>query len=77
MRALLHSGGPLGAEGRRLVGEFLGAARRVGFVTAANLHDERVYFERVRGMLAPPPPEGAGLELVSDGTRARSSPWRA
>ena len=64
LRVLLHSGGPLGAEGRRIVGEFLGPARRVGFITAASQHDERVYFERVRGMLVPPPPEGAGLELV-------------
>jgi dipeptidase E len=64
MRVLLHSGGPLGAEGRRIVGEFLGPARRVGFITAANLHDERAYFARVRALLALPPPEGAGLDLV-------------
>lgn len=74
MRVLLHSGGPLGAEGRRSVGEFLGSARRVGFITAANLHDERVYFERVRGMLTPPPPEGAGLELVHIRWNARPLP---
>jgi dipeptidase E len=36
----------------------------VAFVTAANLHDENAYFERVRATLAPPPPEGAGLEPV-------------
>jgi dipeptidase E len=74
MRVLLHSGGPLGAEGRRIVGEFLASAPRVGFVTAANLHDERGYFERVRGMLAPPPPEGAGLELVHIRWNARPLP---
>jgi dipeptidase E len=36
----------------------------VAFVTAASLHDEAVYFERIRAALAPPPPEGAGFELV-------------
>jgi dipeptidase E len=71
MRLLLHSGGPLGAEGRRHVGAFLGPARRVGFITAANLHDERAYFERVRALLALPPPEGAGLDLVHIRWKAR------
>ena len=74
MRVLLHSGGPLGAEGRRILSDFLGPARRVGFITAANLHDERAYFERVRGMLAPPPPQGAGLELVHIRWNARPLP---
>lgn len=63
-RILLHSGGPLGAAGRAALPAFLGAPRRVAFVTAANLHDESAYFERVRTTLVPPPPEGAGLELV-------------
>ena len=63
-RVLLHSGGPLGPEGRRALGEFFGPIETVAFVTAANLHDEAAYFERVRAALAPPPPEGAGLELV-------------
>jgi dipeptidase E len=71
MRLLLHSGGPLGAEGRRHVDAFLGPARRVGFITAANLHDERAYFERVRALLALPPPEGAGLNLVHIRWKAR------
>jgi dipeptidase E len=62
-RALLHSGGPLGPAGRAALAEFLGPVRRVAFVTAANLHDEAAYFERIRAALAPPPPEGAGLEL--------------
>lgn len=64
MRVLLHSGGPLGPEGRAGLGEFLGAARRVAFVTAANLGDEAAYFERVRAALGPAPPEGAGLDLL-------------
>ena len=63
MRVLLHSGGPLGPDGRAQVAAFLGDRRRVAFVTAASLvADEAVYFERVRAMMAPPPPEGAGLE---------------
>jgi dipeptidase E len=33
-------------------------------VTAATLGDEVLYFERVRAMLEPPPPEGAGLDLL-------------
>ena len=63
-RVFLHSGGPLGPAGRAALPVFLGARRRVAFVTAASLHDERAYFERVRVTLAPPPPEGAGLEPV-------------
>ena len=61
---LLHSGGPLGPGGRAGLSAFLGGRARVAFVTAANLHDEAGYFERVRATLAPPPPEGAGLELA-------------
>jgi len=64
MRVLLHSGGPLGPEGRAALGAFLGPARRVAFVTAANLHDEAGYFARVRAALEPAPPEGAGLDLL-------------
>jgi dipeptidase E len=63
-RVLLHSGGPLGPEGRRALADFFAASGPIGFVTAANLHDEAAYFERARGMLAPAPPDGAGLELV-------------
>jgi len=63
MRVLLHSGGPLGPVGRAALPDFLGPLRRVAFVTAASLHDEAAYFERVRAALEPAPPEGAGLEL--------------
>jgi dipeptidase E len=73
-RVLLHSGGPLGPEGRREVAAFLGPARRVGFVTAANLHDEGAYFERVRAALEPALPEGAGLSLVHIRWNARPLP---
>jgi dipeptidase E len=64
MRVFLHSGGPLGPAGRAALPEFFGPRRRVAFVTAANLHDEAAYFERVRAALEPAPPEGAGLELL-------------
>jgi dipeptidase E len=63
-RYFLHSGGPLGEAGRAGLREFLGPITRVAFITAANLHDERAYFERIRGALEPRPPEGAGLELL-------------
>jgi dipeptidase E len=63
MRVLLHSGGPLGSDGRAQVAAFLGPRRRVAFVTAASLADETVYFDRVRAMLVPLPPEGAGLDV--------------
>lgn len=63
MRVFLHSGGPLGPVGRAALPDFLGPRRRVAFVTAAHLHDESVYFERIRAALEPAPPEGAGLEL--------------
>src|SRR5882672_7636490 len=64
MRVFLHSGGPLGPVGRGALPDFFGPRRRVAFVTAANLHDETVYFERVRAALDPAPPEGAGLEVL-------------
>ena len=64
MRALLHSGGPLGPVGRAALSDFFGPRRRVAFVTAANLHDETASFERIRAALEPAPPEGAGLDLL-------------
>jgi dipeptidase E len=64
MRVLLHSGGPLGPDGRREILDFLGGLRRVAFVTAASLHDEAAYFARVESLLGVAPPEGAGLELL-------------
>ena len=64
MRVFLHSGGPLGPVGRAALPDFFGPRRRVAFVTAANLGDEAVSFERIRAALEPAPPEGAGLELL-------------
>lgn len=64
MRVLLHSGGPLGPVGRAALADFVGLRRRIAFVTAASLHDETIYFERIRAALEPAPPDGAGLDLV-------------
>jgi len=64
MRVLLHSGGPLGPDGRREILDFLGGRHRVAFVTAASLQNEPAYFARVQSLLGVPPPEGAGLELL-------------
>jgi dipeptidase E len=46
------------------VREFLGAARRLAFVTAANVYDEVAYHERAREALVPAPPTGAGLDVL-------------
>jgi dipeptidase E len=64
VRVLVHSGGPLGPGGRAGLRDFLGGPARVAFVTAASLGDEGAYFERIRAALAPPPPEGAGLDVL-------------
>jgi dipeptidase E len=63
-RLFLHSGGPLGPTGRAALPGFLGPLIRVAFVTAATLCDETASFERVRATLAPPAPDGAGLEPI-------------
>ena len=61
MRLLLisNSGRPFLEHCRAAVTDFLGGRRRVGFVTAASLADERLYWERARDALAP-----AGLDVV-------------
>jgi dipeptidase E len=65
MRVFLHSGGLLARpEVLREIADFLGGLRRVALVSAASLYDEVVYFERLKAFLTPPPPEGAGLELL-------------
>ena len=71
MRVLLHSGGPLGPGGRAGLRAFLGGPARVAFVTAASLGDETAYFERIHAALAPPPPDGAGLDVLHLRWRAR------
>jgi dipeptidase E len=62
MRALLisNSGRPFLAWCLPAIVDFLGPARTVAFVTAANLGDEAAYFERARAALA----DGAGLSLL-------------
>lgn len=65
MRVFLHSGGLLlRPEGLQEITDFLGGLRRVALVSAASLYDEAAYFERLKAFLAPPAPEGAGLELL-------------
>jgi dipeptidase E len=55
MRALLisNSGRPFLEHCRDAIADFLGPARRVGFVTAASLNNEKDYYERAREALAP------------------------
>ena len=50
MRALLisNSGRPFLEHCRETIAEFVGPLRRVGFVTAANLNNEKDYYERAR-----------------------------
>ena len=65
MRALLHSGGLLlRPEGLQEIADFLGPVRRVALVTAASMHDEAATFARFQSFVSPPPPAGAGLELL-------------
>jgi dipeptidase E len=61
MRALLisNSGRPLLEHCGQAMREFVAPRRRVGFVSAASLADERLYCERVREALGP-----LGLEVV-------------
>lgn len=55
MRVLLlsNTGRPYLAHARTEVLDFLGPARRLGFVTAASLGDEQAYYETARDALAP------------------------
>jgi dipeptidase E len=60
MRALLisNSGRPFLEHCREALVEFLGPRRRLGFIGAASLGDERLYCDRVREALGP-----SGLEV--------------
>jgi peptidase E len=55
MRALLisNSGRPFLEHCSQAMAEFVKPRRRLGFVSAASLGDERLYCERVREALAP------------------------
>jgi dipeptidase E len=74
VRALLlsNSGRPFLAHCRATLSAFLGAARRVAFVSAASLADEEGYFEVARAALEAEP-TGLGLEhLRWDGEFAQT-----
>ena len=46
------------------IAAFLGPARRVAFVTAANLYDEPAYFARAVAALGAAPPAGCGAHVL-------------
>ena len=66
MRLLLisNSGRPFLAWCRPFIEDFLGGARTLAFVSAANLYAVDAYWERVREALAPAPPAGLGLTVL-------------
>ncbi len=66
MRLLLisNSGRPFLEHCKAEITAFLGDARTVAFVTAANLGDEVAYWERAREALEGEPPQGAGLRVL-------------
>jgi dipeptidase E len=66
-----NSGRPFLEWCRPIIGDFLGDAGRIAFVTGANLGDERAYWERARDALAPAPPAGLGVEVIHCDWRAR------
>lgn len=75
MRLLLisNSGRPLLGWCRPILGEFLGGARTLAFVSAATLYAVDAYWQRVSEALAPAPPAGLGLTVVHCDWRG---PWR-
>jgi dipeptidase E len=66
MRLLLisNSGTPFLEHCMGHIAAFLGPARRLAFVTAANLHDELAYHERARAALGAAPPGGCGVDVL-------------
>ena len=66
MRLLLisNSGKPFLEHCMGQIAAFLGPARRVAFVTAANLYNESAYYERAREALALVPPAGCGADVL-------------
>jgi dipeptidase E len=67
MRVLLisNSGRPFLEHARPHIADFLGrAVKRLAFVTAASLDNAGAYYERARAALAPPPPDGIGVEVL-------------
>ncbi len=59
LKVFLHSGGPLGEIAREELTKFAKDRSPVGFVSAANLGDEKAYFLRIQGVL-----KQLGLETV-------------
>ncbi len=66
MRVLLlsNSGRPFAAWARPFLGDFLHGVRTLAFVSAATMYDPDAYWQRVRDALAPPPPDGLGLDVL-------------
>ncbi len=66
MRLLLisNSGKPFLTHCMAEIAAFLGGARRVAFVTAANLDDEAAYYDRARVALGALPPAGCGADVL-------------
>ncbi len=50
-KLFLHSGGPMGEIARKELVKFLEGKNPVGFISAADLEDEKAYFSRVQGVL--------------------------
>jgi len=66
MRLLLisNSGTPFLEHCMGQIAAFLGPARQVAFVTAANLYDEPAYHARAAAALGAAPPVGCGAEVI-------------
>lgn len=66
MRLLLisNSGKPFLEHCMGPIAAFLGGARRVAFVTAANLYDESAYYDRAHAALGTTPPAGCGADVL-------------
>jgi dipeptidase E len=65
-----NSGRPFLEHCRETIVDFLGSRRRLGFVTAANLGDERLYWERARDALVPVGLDVAHVYWRRDGLEA-------
>ncbi len=59
-----NSGRPFLAWCRPIIGEFLGGAKTLAFVSAANLYALDAYWQRVRDALEPPAPAGLGITVL-------------
>ncbi len=66
MRVLLlsNSGRLFLEHAKPYLAAFLGDVKRLAFVTAASLTDERAYWQRAQDSLSPPPGAGLGLDVL-------------